>query len=144
MNEFNFSPLRGGESDKHAAYVFWVGSACGNPRFPVPVHPIASEHAFNVRCIGPLFSLHFMNRTQAGRKTNASKRLASLSNSETRTQPERKNGRRVKQTVFASVATIALLETIAFVAGRGLALGFALGALSMLIIVYRELDEVKK
>ncbi len=50
----------------------------------------------------------------------------------------------MKQTVLASVATIALLETIAFVAGRGVALGFAFGALSMLIIVYREMDEVKK
>ncbi len=50
----------------------------------------------------------------------------------------------MKQTVLASVATITLLETIAYVAGRGVALGIAFGALSMLVVVYREMDEVKK
>lgn len=50
----------------------------------------------------------------------------------------------MKQAIFASVATIALLEAIEFVAGRDVAIGFAFGALLNLIFLYRILGEVSE
>ena len=50
----------------------------------------------------------------------------------------------MKQTILASVTILALLETIAHVAGRGVAIGFGLGVVSMLLVLIHKMDDVKK
>ncbi|MBE0559914.1 MAG: hypothetical protein IH622_03650 [Ochrobactrum anthropi] len=50
----------------------------------------------------------------------------------------------MKQVILASFATITVLETLEYFAGKGVAIGFGLGVVSMLLVLIHKMDEAKK